>query len=241
MIIYKAMLFLYFVALMIVSLIERKIRINMAVEKIDKLPILPQAMNSKKPTWNNIRYCFQNVHYSEIIRNGLWMVIGYGILKYLSPEAAGAQMPGPQPRILFNYLGSFDDGARGRLRIDERTPANTVGGGFERESEIVIEGAVIGRRLKLDLSYHPKIHARETVDAFLQAYRDALLCLIDHCLACDAEAPTPHEPRKGHCWTMRWCSRTTRWTTNCTSEHVRLSHTPASPYPSCSIRRIRRR
>lgn len=66
----EAMLFLYFVALMIVSLIERKIRMNMARENIEKLPILPQGMNSKKPTWNNIRYFFRNVHYSEIIRNG---------------------------------------------------------------------------------------------------------------------------------------------------------------------------
>ena len=66
----EAMLFLYFVALMIVSLIERKIRINMAKEQIEKLPILPQGMNTKKPTWNNIRYFFRNVHYSEIFRDG---------------------------------------------------------------------------------------------------------------------------------------------------------------------------
>jgi len=66
----EAMLFLYFVALMIVSLIERKIRMNMEKEKIEKLPILPQGMNTKKPTWNNIRYFFRNVHYSEIIRDG---------------------------------------------------------------------------------------------------------------------------------------------------------------------------
>ena len=66
----EAMLFLYFIALMIVSLIERKIRMNMAENKIEKLPILPQGMNSKKPTWNNIRYFFRNVHYSEIIRDG---------------------------------------------------------------------------------------------------------------------------------------------------------------------------
>ena len=39
-------------------------------ESIEKLPILPQGMNSIKPTWNNIRYFFRNVHYSEIIRNG---------------------------------------------------------------------------------------------------------------------------------------------------------------------------
>ncbi len=65
----EAMLFLYFLALMIVSLIERKIRMNMAKENIEKLPILPQGMNSKKPTWNNIRYFYRNVYYSQIFRN----------------------------------------------------------------------------------------------------------------------------------------------------------------------------
>lgn len=67
----EAILFLYFVALMIVSLMERKIRMNMAKANIEKLPILPQAMNTKKPTWNNIRYFFRNVHYSEIIQQGV--------------------------------------------------------------------------------------------------------------------------------------------------------------------------
>ena len=67
----EAMLFLYFLALMIVSLIERKIRMNMATEKIDKLPILPQGMNTKKPTWNNIRYFYRNIHYAQIIRDGV--------------------------------------------------------------------------------------------------------------------------------------------------------------------------
>jgi len=71
----EAILFLYFVALMVVSLIERKIRMNMAKENIEKLPILPQRMNSKKPTWNNIRYFFRNVHFSEIIRDGVSMQI----------------------------------------------------------------------------------------------------------------------------------------------------------------------
>ena len=65
----EAMLFLYFIALMIVSLIERKIRMNMEKEKIEKLPILPQRMNTKKPTWNNIRYFFRNIHLAQVIRN----------------------------------------------------------------------------------------------------------------------------------------------------------------------------
>lgn len=67
----EAMLLLYFVALMIVSLIERKIRMNMAVQNIDRLPILPQGMNTKNPTWNNIRYFYRNVHYSQIFRDGV--------------------------------------------------------------------------------------------------------------------------------------------------------------------------
>ncbi|MCP3921335.1 MAG: IS1634 family transposase [Desulfobacterales bacterium] len=67
----EAILFLYFIALMIVSLIERKIRMNMEKEEIEKIPILPQGMNTKKPTWNNIRYFFRNIHLSEIIRDGV--------------------------------------------------------------------------------------------------------------------------------------------------------------------------
>lgn len=67
----EAMIFLYFIALMIVSLIERKIRMNMEKELIEKLSILPQRMNTKKPTWNNIRYFFRDVHSSEILQNGV--------------------------------------------------------------------------------------------------------------------------------------------------------------------------
>jgi hypothetical protein len=41
----------------------------MTKQKIEKLPILPQKMNTKKPTWNNIRYFYRNVHLSVIIKN----------------------------------------------------------------------------------------------------------------------------------------------------------------------------
>lgn len=55
----EAMLFLYFIALMIIALMEREAKQNMVIEKIDKLPILPQKMKTSKPTWNNIRYFFE--------------------------------------------------------------------------------------------------------------------------------------------------------------------------------------
>ena len=64
----EAMLFLYFIALMLVSLIERNIRRQMLEEKIESLPILPAKMKTKAPTWNNIRFYFRNVHLALITK-----------------------------------------------------------------------------------------------------------------------------------------------------------------------------
>lgn len=63
----EAILFLFFIALMIVSLIERNIRANMT----DALPILPAGMKTGTPTWENIRYFFRNVHQIVVIKSGL--------------------------------------------------------------------------------------------------------------------------------------------------------------------------
>ncbi len=66
----EAITFLYFIALMIVSLMERNIRKNMAEKKVEMLPILPNGMNTKRPTWNNINYFFRNVHLSLVQKQG---------------------------------------------------------------------------------------------------------------------------------------------------------------------------
>jgi len=50
----EAMLFLHFVALMVLSLMERNIRLSMIEQNIEQLPILPQGMNTKTPTWSNL-------------------------------------------------------------------------------------------------------------------------------------------------------------------------------------------
>ena len=66
----EAITFLYFIALMIVSLIERNIRKNMVEEKVEHLPILPNGMKTKTPTWNNINYFFRNVILSLVEKGG---------------------------------------------------------------------------------------------------------------------------------------------------------------------------
>jgi len=62
----EAIAFLHFVALMVISLMERAIRKQMAEESIKSLAILPQKMKTARPTWNNLRYLFRNVHISQI-------------------------------------------------------------------------------------------------------------------------------------------------------------------------------
>ena len=66
----EAMMFLYFVALMLVSLIERRIRLEMQQRKIDKLPMRPAGMYTKKPTWRTITDSFEGVHLAALVQSG---------------------------------------------------------------------------------------------------------------------------------------------------------------------------
>jgi len=66
----EAMMFLYFIALMLVSLIERKIRAEMKEQQIDSLPIGPARMGKKKPTWRTIMDTFEKIHLATIEQYG---------------------------------------------------------------------------------------------------------------------------------------------------------------------------
>ncbi len=57
----EAMLFLYFIALMIISLMERNIRKNMEEKNEPWLRIGPGQMKIKRPTWNRLKFFFRNI------------------------------------------------------------------------------------------------------------------------------------------------------------------------------------
>ena len=65
----EAMLFLYFISLMIISLMERNIRAEMKDQKVESLKILPSGMKTKTPTFANIRYFFRSL-YLGLIKKG---------------------------------------------------------------------------------------------------------------------------------------------------------------------------
>lgn len=66
----EAMMFLYFIALMLVSLIERQIRLQMAEENIESLPMRPDGSQTKKPTWRTIRDTLDCIHLVTVERSG---------------------------------------------------------------------------------------------------------------------------------------------------------------------------
>lgn len=66
----EAMLCLYFIALMLVSLIERRIRLDMKKARIERLPLRPGRMQTKAPTWRTIMDSFHGVHLATIERSG---------------------------------------------------------------------------------------------------------------------------------------------------------------------------
>jgi len=66
----EAMMFLYFIALMVVSLIERRIRREMKEQKIASLPLRPDRSHTKKPTWRTIRDTMEGIHLASIERSG---------------------------------------------------------------------------------------------------------------------------------------------------------------------------
>jgi len=63
-------MFLYFIALMLVSLFERKIRLEMQAQEIKSLPMRPDGSSTEKPTWRTIRDTFAGVHLASIERSG---------------------------------------------------------------------------------------------------------------------------------------------------------------------------
>lgn len=66
----EAFLFLYFVALLVQSIIERAVRQSMERNGLESIPIYPESRECHSPTTDRILGLFENVHYHDLIRNG---------------------------------------------------------------------------------------------------------------------------------------------------------------------------
>ncbi len=64
----EAFLFLYFVALLVQSLIERAIRQSMKKNGLESIPIYPESRECYSPTTDRILGIFENLHYHGTIQ-----------------------------------------------------------------------------------------------------------------------------------------------------------------------------
>jgi non-ribosomal peptide synthase protein (TIGR01720 family) len=116
--------------------------------------------------------------------------LGYGVLRYLHPEAevrAVLQVL-PPPEISFNYLGQLDqtlsESSLFRLARESSGPPHSPLG--RRPHLLEVNGFVVAGRLHLEWSYSQRVHQRTTVERLAQGFLEALETLIVHCQSPEA-------------------------------------------------------
>ena len=128
----------------------------------------------------------------RIPRNG----IGFGILRYLSADAAIRESLAriAQPQVSFNYLGQFDNLlAASRFAFAAVQSSAERSPGAERAHAIDISGKIANDRLEMEFAYSRHLHRRETIVELSRRYMADLRDLIAHCLASDGGVYTPSD------------------------------------------------
>jgi amino acid adenylation domain-containing protein/non-ribosomal peptide synthase protein (TIGR01720 family) len=127
--------------------------------------------------------------------------IGYGVLRYLSPDAAlREQLAGlPLPQLSFNYLGSVDGLATEPIfGVASETPGAEVSSASKRIYLLEVLAQVKDGCLQLGIIYSNALHRRTTMQNLADNMLACLESLLDHCLSPDAGGFTPSDfPESG--------------------------------------------
>ncbi len=126
--------------------------------------------------------------------------VGYGVLRYLSPnEKIRRQLTAqPQSEISFNYLGRYDQATSeiaeaGLFRAASERPGPLRAGAAERLYKLQLMCSVVGGELQISWEYSTEIHHAETVTRLATIYLAELERLIRHCQSPEAGAFTPSD------------------------------------------------
>jgi amino acid adenylation domain-containing protein/non-ribosomal peptide synthase protein (TIGR01720 family) len=112
--------------------------------------------------------------------------MGYGLLKYLSPnEELRQRLQGARARVSFNYLGQFDNVVRTGSMFQGASEA--IGNGRsdlnERHHELEVNGSVRGGELLVSWTYSRAQHQRAEIEAIGNHYMQSLRQLLAECRA----------------------------------------------------------
>nr|AHB82071.1 non ribosomal peptide synthetase [Jahnella sp. MSr9139] len=122
--------------------------------------------------------------------------VGYGLLRYLGPDAARASLARAAPaQITFNYLGRFD--ASGSGAVLAREAKESAGPGFSprevRRYLLEVNAVVTEGRLQVSWTYSPEAHRESTLQALASGFTAEIEALIAHCRSPEAGGYTPSD------------------------------------------------
>lgn len=112
----------------------------------------------------------------EVIRRIPDRGMGYGILKYITPDEYKKDLTFHlTPEINFNYLGQFDDHDSGLFEFAEESPGESVSPNAKIIHNLDFNVIIEDRKLQLYLRYNAKRYTADTIDKILVDYRDKLM------------------------------------------------------------------
>jgi len=142
----------------------------------------------------------------ETLRNIPNKGIGYGILKYLTPEEKKDDLQLEiQPEVSFNYMGHFrqeqennensgtppDNDNVNAVQMSPLNPGSSISPDLEENFAINVNGMIAGGKLDLSFAYNKYEYDKTTVEKLSAAYRWHLLKIIEHCITRESKEFTP--------------------------------------------------
>jgi amino acid adenylation domain-containing protein/non-ribosomal peptide synthase protein (TIGR01720 family) len=122
--------------------------------------------------------------------------IGYGLLRYLCPDASlRARLATlPQAQVSFNYLGSIDGLASDPILGVANEMAGAEEGPHGRRPYLLdVIGQVTEGSLQLEIVYSTAVHRRATVEKLAGNILSCIESLLEHCLSPEAGGFTPSD------------------------------------------------
>jgi non-ribosomal peptide synthase protein (TIGR01720 family) len=122
--------------------------------------------------------------------------IGFGILKYLTPQELKDNVNYDiEPQIEFNYLGQFDSDVdqMSLFNIAKESGGNSVSPKRKKKSDFSIGGMIANGKLSVDITYKKKYYSDEIIMNLLGNYKTSLLEILNHCTKLTNKVLTPSD------------------------------------------------
>jgi non-ribosomal peptide synthase protein (TIGR01720 family) len=126
--------------------------------------------------------------------------LGYGLLRYLSPDPElrrqMSDIPGAE--ISFNYLGRFEDGDHGNaaVRLSTERAGAEIAPTRLRSHLLDVTGRVENGTLRMIFIYSANLHRRATIENLAGQFMRSLREIIGHCVRTESAGHTPSDFRK---------------------------------------------